>query len=386
VKNLIRTTVFFSVLSVILCSQSSCNKKKICNEVNGKCFSIPKFGDNLQTRLKATSLGHAYTIYYDNSLQKWDQNGEGRRSQDGNVYNINAINTEMNVASCAKSMTTIALLKALEEAGVSIDAKIKDYLPQWWTFGSNIELISFKDCLRMRSGFRPTSQAENYSQIQRFVMLGINAADHGQEKYENMNFCIFRIIIPILLGDFDKNNQISDAAADALTQDKFMQCMQKKVWNLVGAVGYCNNPDDVLYYSWSNPTWPGLNPGNECENAGGETISMSTNNLAKVMYNARYTDKLLTPAQRDLMFNSSQPLGCYNSNVNTAQDWPGQFHHNGGFPDPASPDKRGAASCWYAFPNGVVVAVATNSYGGLTLMGYKDINDLIERAFDESWE
>lgn len=387
-KNLFYTAIFILVL---LCTQSSCKKSdnklqdKICE--NGKCFSIQKFGDNLQTRLMATSLGHAYAIYYNNTLQKWDQNGEARRTQDGNVYNLNAINTKINVASCAKSMTAIAALKALEQAGVSVDAKIKNYLPTWWTLGSNIDLISFKDLLRQRSGFRPTSKAENYAEIKRFVAAGINADSLGHYQYQNMNFCIFRLLIPALTGDFNisNNNEIPDAEADAQTQAKFMQYMTNKVWNPFGAEGSCTNPDQVLYYDFTNPGLPGLNPhndGNECENAGGGTISITTNNLAKIMYNARYTDKLLIPAQRDLMFNSSQPLGCYNSNVNANKNWGGQFHHNGGY----EINNKGLAACWYAFHNGVVVAVSTNSFGGLKAMGYKDINDLIELAFDDAWE
>jgi hypothetical protein len=83
-----------------------------------------------------------------------------------------------------------------------------------------------------------------------------------------------------------------------------------------------------------------------------------------------------------LMFNNSDPLGCYTDEI-TGTSWGTHYHHNGGFTDGYG---RGAAACWYIFPNEVVCAVAVNSVGGIEATGYSGINELIEQSYDSAWK
>jgi CubicO group peptidase (beta-lactamase class C family) len=349
---------------------------------NVRCFSIEKFAQSLDDRLTPAALGYSYAIYDGNSLKKWGQNGQARRPQDGNEFDVNAINVDMNVASCAKSITTIALLQLLEKKNLTLDEPIKDFLPEWWPLGPNVEIITFMDLLTQKSGFRPSSDAVNYVQIMSAVRIGIKLGDNGVDNYQNMNFCILRIIIPILDGTFDKTTSISNVDAESKTTSQFMDYLRAKIFAPLTIEGSCDNFHDVMYYNFSNPSGMGWPVGNKCNNAGGGTLSLSANDLCKIIAYSKNSTSILSPAMSALMFNKLIPLGSYNSNVNADENWGDHFHHNGGIKDGAG---RGATACWYTFHNGISVAVSTNSSGGIKAQGYDDINDLIEQAFDSGW-
>ncbi len=355
-------------------------KEELCD--GSQCFNITTFGGNLESRLGSTTLGYSYAIYYDGTLQKWGQNGQARRSQDGNAFDVNAINTDMNVGSCAKSITSIATLQVLKKNNLPVTTLIVDYLPTWWIAGSNVNMITFEDLLRHTSGFRPSSDAVTYTQIKDGIASGISTNNYGQGNYQNMNFCLLRILIPILDGTFDRTNEITDQIADNQTIEQFWNYLDTEIFNPLNIEASCNNEHDIMYYSFSNPNGNGFEPDYECERLGGGTISMSASDLCRIMYFAQFESDLLSSDMQSLMFSTNRPLGCYSNNVNASENWGGQFHHNGGV---GFGQNRGAEACWYSFHNDVVVAVSTNSAGGITSNGYMDINDLIEQAFDDAW-
>lgn len=387
-------------------------------EKGGSTFSLKKFGENIHSVLSKVSLGHTYAIFYDGGLKAWGHNGYARRPGVKDPFLMNAMNTRINVASSAKSMTAIALIKVLNQAGVSLDAPMSNFLPSWWTKGPNIHLITFRHLLTHKSGF--LKDAEKTEDIRKVISEGVSSENIGKSgNYRNLNFCIMRLLIPALAGDFDyyynsganpKPGELQFNASqdvDKITQLAFMKYMQKNIWDPFLIKGTCENEDGVLYYNFSNPSSPGINTsaggsqgcnggdGKECSNAGGGTISISTMGLANVMYHARFTNKLLNEQQRNEMFNSSNPLGCYIINSCGTKDYMGQFHHNGGFS--YEPCKKGGSACWYTFHNGVAVAVATNSPITSTDLQklYPDmksnsnclnVNFIIEKAFDLSFD
>ena len=370
---------FLILISLVGCEGE---KKPICQgKINGKCFSMKQFDQNLKSNLSKTTLGFSYAIYYENSLEKWGQNGQARRAQDGGEYNIHAINTDMNVASCAKSISCIATLQLLDKHNISLDTPIIEFLPNWWKVGPNIRLITFRDLLTQRSGFRKA--AEDYVEIKDVIGNGIQAADHGEYQYQNLNFCILRILVPVLNGDFNFAKRVDNATADAATIKAFKAYIQTNIFDALQIDFSCNNEHDVLYYSYGKPDDKGWNPGDECHNSGGGTLSMSANDLAKVMSHTYFTNNLLSSKMRELMFEGTDPLGCYTIEV-TPTNWGTHFWHNGGFSDGID---RGAAACWYIFPNKTVVAVSTNSFGGMTQTAeFMNINDLIEKSYDTAWK
>ncbi len=366
------------LLPFMACENKDIIIEEICD--NGRCFNFEQFAENLKTRLNSVSSGYSFAIYYENSLQKCGDRGQARRPKDGDAFDIDAINTDMNVASCAKSITCIAMLQLLEVNNLPLSTKIKDYLPQWWISGPNIDSITFENLLTHNSGFR--TAAENYGQIRNVIYNGINITDLNHYDYQNLNFCILRIIIPILNGTFNKDVEVTDATAELQTTKQFMTYLRANIFDPLLIDVSCDNGNNVLYYNYINPYYPSFYPQNECDNAGAGTLSMSASDLCKTMAYAIHTAELLSDTMQSVMFNHTNPLGCYSNNVNFNENWGNHFHHNGGFTKGMG---QGARSCWYAFHNGVICAVSTNDAGGIVAGGYNYINDLIELAFDDAW-
>jgi len=378
----------------------SCNKDEtevdtnaICDTPGnaGWCFSIPDFAENLEQYLGETTTGFSYSIYKEDEMKAFGSEGVSVTQQDGGPYNINASITAMNVGSTAKSLTTIATLQLLEQNGLTPRDYIKDYLPQWWTFGDDIDAIKFEDLLTHKSGFRPSNDAVSYNQIKQEVENGIDlSSDYGVANYQNINFCILRIIIPILNGDMNKNSPLIDVVANQLTIQSYMNYIKSDV---VAAAGFgtdnisCDNDQGIRYYNYYNPNDTGWLTGNECQNAGGGTLSMPSVILGGIMARAYYTNDLLSPAMKLFMFNPTLPLGCYDNQTDATNTWGWQFHHNGGFINNENIEVgKGGQACWYVFHNEITVAVSTNSYGGIEGDNrFQDINDLIEVAYDGAW-
>jgi CubicO group peptidase (beta-lactamase class C family) len=110
------------------------------------------------------------------------------------------------------------MVKALDEAkptAIAYDDPIIDYLPEYWTKGNDIDKITFEHLLTHRSGFdsgpsptdempNPDWQRTDYTFMKDRVAVGVSGVG-SNSGYENMNFGLCRILIPIVAGKIDKN-------------------------------------------------------------------------------------------------------------------------------------------------------------------------------------
>ncbi|MBW4573034.1 MAG: beta-lactamase family protein [Tolypothrix carrinoi HA7290-LM1] len=104
--------------------------------------------------------------------------------------------TRMHVASVSKFITAVGLVKVLDSKNISYDSKIINYLPTYWSKGNNIDKITFRHLLTHRSGFSTDSSASDYTFMKSKVAAGVTQV--GSYDYENMNFGLCRILIPII--------------------------------------------------------------------------------------------------------------------------------------------------------------------------------------------
>lgn len=363
---------------------SSCNKTDtVCDANDANCTSIETFADELNRNLRRYTKGYSFSIFYDGVLQQTGSHGLTR--YDGQGEQITAFTTRMNIASSSKTISSIAVLQLLDAHGYTLDTRIIDFLPQWWTFGPNTEVITFRDLLLHESGF--VVNAETYQEMKAQLAQGIDLSNHGIDAYRNFNFCLLRLLIPALNGDVFYNSEFelpwSDSNYDAMTRIKYMEYIKKEVF--LGSAVDCTNSDNVLYYNHCDHSDPGFDPGYQCDRAGGGTLAVTTNLLGMTMYRAKYTNLLLSKDMRDALFDPTMAigLGLYTTHSPAPTVAP-VFHHNGGI--------TGARSCWYIFHNDIVVAVAVNSEFGInndfddcSTSPFNDINHLIEASFTASF-
>jgi CubicO group peptidase (beta-lactamase class C family) len=221
--------------------------------------------------------------------------------------------TRMHVASVSKFLTAVGLVKVLESKNISYDAAIVDYLPTYWSKGNNINKITFRHLLTHTSGFATDSSASDYVFMKDKVAGGVSKV--GSYDYENMNFGLCRILIPIINGKVSKGTQFSPVPAmndqvwDAVSLYHYRNYMQTNVFTPAGVnnVGFEPIPGgkNALAYKFPHNNEKGWNSGNLASVAGGAGWRLSTKELLNVMNHARRKNTIISASQAQYMLDNS---------------------------------------------------------------------------------
>ncbi len=269
-------------------------------------------------------------------------------------------NTRMHIASVSKLMTAMGMIKALDMKGVSEDSKIIDYLPSYWSKGKNIGKITFRNLMQQTSGFATTTSSSDYGFMKGMVASGVNGV--GSYDYENMNFGICRILIPILMGNISKDvkftddTAINDSTWDAVTLYHYKNFMQTHVFSPSGVqdADFDHIPGEkkALAYKFPAGNSGGWDSGDLSSVAGGAGWRLSTKELLSVM--ATFRKGTIVPATRaqyclDNYFGLDQILDSPAGKL---------YNKNGGWGDGAGDTEQCVA---YFMPDNTEVALFVNS-------------------------
>ncbi len=192
------------------------------------------------------------------------------------------------------------MLKLLDEKGISVDAKIINYLPTYWAKGANIGQISFRNLLQHRSGFATGGSASDFSTMKARVAAGVPGT--GNYDYENMNFGLCRILTAVINGNVDKNANygiLNDQIWDMLTVNAYRNYVQAKVLTPagVGGAGFAPAAGGALAYRFPHLNQGGWNSGDLSTMSGGAGWRLSVKEVLNVMDHARRKGTIL-PANR----------------------------------------------------------------------------------------
>lgn len=272
--------------------------------------------------------------------------------------------TRMHVASVSKYLTAVGLVKLLDRKGISYDAKIIGYLPTYWTKGSNIDKISFRHLLNHKSGFSTNSSSSDYAFMKGRVATGVPAANVGTTGgYENMNFGLMRILMPIINGNVNKgttfinNPALNDSVWDAVTLLHYRNYMQANVFNPASVPNVQFEPlaggQNALAYRFPDANVGGWNSGNLASVAGGAGWRLSIKELLNVMDHMRRKNTIL-PAQKAQLLLDSR------FGIDQVIDTPAGklYNKNGAW---GTGDKKTEQCVAYFFPNDMEVVVFVNS-------------------------
>lgn len=296
-------------------------------------------------------------------------------------------NTRMHVASVSKFLTAVALVKALDSKRISYDAKIIDFLPDYWSKGNNINRITFRHLLTHRSGFDSGEGDDkyrtDYAFMKRKVAEGVSNVGSAS-GYENMNFGLIRILIPLINGNIGKGTQFTgetnsnDQAWDAVTIFHYRNYVQAKVFTPVRVrnVGFEPLPGgrNALAYRSPHNNISGWNSGNLDTVAGGAGWRLSTKELLNVMNHVRRKNTIISATKAQFMLDNkfgidqsfNTPAGkIYNKNG----AW-GTCDNNG--------NCKIEQCVAYFLPNGMEVVVFVNSPIGTS--GFS-LRDLVKDSF-----
>jgi CubicO group peptidase (beta-lactamase class C family) len=269
------------------------------------CVSLSRLARSIDTQLRGTAVGYVALVGQSHVVAS----GLARTAADPPKLAMGP-DVMVNVASVGKMFTTIAVLKSLARHHLSIDSRISPFLPPDWVQGPGIDTITFRELLTHRAGFRLNSglvfTTDNAARDQ--VRHGIAQVDKQVPSYNNINFTIFRDLLPFMEGVRDPGSAARAAAADRF----FNSYVQRQVFDPVGVTGARCAPvrDAMLMYL---PPFSGTAPGSAAPVgpsacAGGGWF-MTPASLLRVL-DGLITGRLLPGSQRKLMDDNCLGWDC----------------------------------------------------------------------------
>ena len=382
----IRANRFIYLVTLILAGfLTSCGEEGINNiQSNDPQFNMDKFEENLRASLDGATVGYVYAINLNGQLNRSGDSGFARTKIDGNV--LQSASKRMNIASITKTITAVAVLQLLERRNLTIDSLIAPWLPADWVLGTGVNSLTFKSLLTHRTGFNTANSNFNstlsFNALRDSVQTGcINPQGH---LYMNMNYALFRVIIPALWKGLPGAPGITEINASSASFF-YRLYIQQEIFNKLGVMNAdCVSPSaeqPTLFYTNAANT-PGVDYGDWTMICGGGGYYLSAIDLANFLANIRYNNDILSAVNRDIMRDNY--IGW--SENGTLNGEHGEYFNHGGSinsSDPTGANLGNMRGLIVQFPNNVDLAVMTNSEIGAADLS---IRTVVLNAYDNAWE
>lgn len=372
----------------------------------GLLFDMDLFEANIATAFDSRTVGYAYAIGLNGQLARVSEDTGSARTANNAPQTDQSPTKEMNIASVSKTLTAVAVLRLLEQNGLTVDSSISPWLPAAWSQDPSIAGLSFRDLMTHTSGLNGNdgSQPYGYVSLRSATAVGVNAPQTF--VYQNLNFSFFRLMIPRLAGNAAMldvlatslqflapivGQAVVDASVAEAYADFYIAYMRSALFAPMGIDGDClpNDAAMTLLYN-PNTSSGGINAGDWTLICGSGGWYLSAFEVAAYLAFMRYDNTILSPTMRSVMnqgFLGWMDPAQYNWGDGT---W-GTYHNHGGdlWWDGGLPfsQRRGMDSCVMSYPNGVQIALLINSQGpsypGHPLSGYQCA--ALEDAFENAW-
>lgn len=287
---------------------------------NGPSFNVAEFEAQIHEHMDHKAIGYSYAINFNKNLYTADGWGLARNSNDSSSWHTGY--RRMNIASISKTLTAVGVLQLLEKNGLSIYDPVGPWLPEDWPKGpgfSNPQSISFYDLLTHHSGLKQTLLAVEahdadfkaldkvkWDGLKAMVEWGTHPGYHEvpDPVYSNVNFALFRVIIPALWKASGENpgiGELNETEAAALYENYMAENLFIPLEIHQASCHQLFEDDPIFYYNFYASNGAGAEPTNWTLSCGSGGWYLSAHNLANVMANIRYNDNILSPAMRSLM-------------------------------------------------------------------------------------
>jgi hypothetical protein len=317
-----------------------------------------------------------------------------KRPQDGSESWT--ADVQMHVASVSKLMTAMAMTVLLADNAISPDTPIIDYLPNYWTKGSNIERITFRNLLNHTSGLSAVDLVD-FLGTEAAIAGGITLSNLGQYQYENVDYAVLRVLLAVINGNINKDaffdpppllglaGQLwNDMVWDYVTTTAYAAYLQAKVFAPSGVVGATlDHPAAcALAYLGPNDKETGWDSGSlewACSYAGWH---LSANQVLEVMGEFRRGGGILTPAAAQAMLDNGfgvDPL-TGNSALPAALTTPAGnvYCKPGNWNNPTNQDEQAVA---FFLPDNMELVVLVNSMVGGQLGSTNNLRWVLTQAY-----
>lgn len=342
-------------------------------------LNLSKLNSELNTIFKDVTRGYAMQLRQNGNVIAQAQMAYARTPQDGNKSFT--LDSRMHIASLSKLITSIATVKALTDRGLGFDQKIGAYLPAYWTQGQNVGDITFRRLLTHRTGFSVPPSADDgcgcsgdFQTMKKVVAAGVS--NNPSRSYENVNFSILRIILPILTGAVSRTMASgADAAWDIQATQLFLEYVQDKVFTPSGVPNVSPIPNSsgaLAYRSSDDPD--GWDSGDLTTQLAGVGFRVSVKDVLDVMSTFRRKGTIVSQARAKEAIDAGLGLD-WDQDTPAGKLWV----KNGGW---GTADGHVEHTVGFFLPDGMELVVFANS----RLRGSADLTGEVRDAYVKSLE
>lgn len=360
-----RLLVVFSTVCFLILGIASCKKVELVS-----------YADKIEAQLKDKPYGYAFVVSKLGEPRVERAWGLARMAQDPPEKNM-TVDVKYTLASVSKNITAAAAIKLLSEKGISLDDKIVTQLPWNWEPGANVDTITFRELLRHGSGIRCEAFG-TYENLKKCIEDGIQLADKqsgcndpigdGTGCYKNFNYALFRVIIPVVMGQIKKpvlstfTEKQTDQQNAIVAANAYIRYVNENVFAKAGLPDLTCAPTDGaqqgLTYKHAAPSGKGGDFGDKKMECGAEGWFLSASQLATYFHTLNNTNKIVSPTQAAQMrteFMGYKGFGEFNTPDGKVQYW----LHPGGHPAAMNPGE--VQTLLLRFSNGTELAIIINS-------------------------
>jgi D-alanyl-D-alanine carboxypeptidase len=366
-------------------------------ESNVETFNLDLFEQNLIDNVNwggDSPVGWAYAITQNGQLVR--SNGFGNAVQEPDGQTVAMTDTkEINIASVTKFYTAIVVMQLLDDLDLSMHDVIEPYLPDSWNPGPNIDGMTFAHLMRHESGlFTGDTDFNNtlsYTAIQQEIEDGLPVAPPFQYDYDNINFAIFRILIPSLRNQLP-NAPLTSLDSDVATQASYREYMQIALFDKVGMpnVDFSEEPNNPTRYYHVNDVVNGRSGtqyGDWDHISGGGGYYMNVIEMAAVNAFFQHSEVLVSEETRNVIQDNYMGLDAYFNG--DPRELYGNYYGKGGSIRNSSDlsQTQGVLTQIQMFPSeGVEVAVVVNTRQVTYRTGVNGLKASIKQAFNTAFE
>lgn len=303
---------------------------------------------------------------------------------------------QMHIASVSKVMTAMAMTVLLADNAISPDTPIINYLPNYWTKGSNIERITFRNLFNHTSGLSAIDFV-GFEMTEAAIAGGITLSDLGQYQYHNVNYAVLRVMLGIINGNINKDAVFNpppllglspqlwnDMAWDYVTANAYAAYLQANVFGPSGVVGATLDHPDACALAYLGPKdkalgWDSGSLEWACGYAGWH---LSINEVLDVMGEFRRGGHILSPSAAQAMLDDGfgvDPL-TGNSALPAALTTPAGnvYCKPGNWNNPQQQDEQAVA---FFLPDDMELVVLVNSMVGGQVGSTNNLRWVLTQAY-----
>lgn len=219
-----------------------------------------RFAQEIEDRLSPFVVGFGYAIAADGAVIRSGAGGSRRVPQPNNGV-LAAVpftaDTQNEIASTSKTVTAVAVARALWQRGLTLDSPVEPHLPEDWTRGPGMDTVTFAQLLDHSAGLNHPGDicdSDPYECLRQAVANGLISTP----GYNNIHYTVMRVVLPFLVKPQAMADLFDTESDTAVLNDGFSKVFQERTQSLLGLAGvqadFAYTSLDVAWrYTWGVP-------------------------------------------------------------------------------------------------------------------------------------